>query len=522
MRLIVFHYHLRPGGVRRIIELATAPILKQFKGAIGQVVFATGEAQDAQWNESFKKKLQGTPVVFLIEPALGYLSEQRTTSRAVSRRIRAVLERLLPATQSDDTIVWAHNLGIARNIVLTREWVRICRLRDIPLIAHHHDWWFDNRWLRWQEMRRFGIRTLADAARVVFPESPKVLHLTINQADSRILQKHLGSRVAWLPNLTERSARPAPDRIRAASQWLQGKLGADGGPVWLLPCRLLRRKNVAEALLLARWLRPEAWLVTTGNVSSAEESAYARKLEAAAQKHHWRLRLGVLGGDAAGQPSVAELLGACECVMLTSIQEGFGLPYIEAAAAGRPLIARSLPNIAPDMKRFGFQFPQYYDEVFIPPELFDWDAEVRRQKRLFQAWKRLLPGAWRKAATAPVVLDCAQAPAPVPFSRLTLTAQLEVLARPVLESRDRCAALNPFLALWRERAAAGELQSSSWPDRADDWLSSNAYARRWAKAVKMAQATAAVAPDARALQRDFIAWKLGAEYQYPLLWTSES
>lgn len=521
MRLIIFHYHLRPGGVRRIIELATAPLLKQFKGAIEQVVIATGEAQDAHWNGSFQHQLHGTPVEFLIEPALGYLSEQRTTPRAVSRRIRAVLERLLPATQDQDTLVWAHNLGIARNILVTREWVRICQLRAIPLIAHHHDWWFDNRWLRWQEMRRFGIRTLADAARVVFPESPKVLHLTINQADTRILRKHLGSRVAWLPNLTERSAQPAPARIRAAAQWLQRKLGADGGPVWLLPCRLLRRKNVAEALLLARWLRPEAWLVTTGNVSSTEESVYARKLESAAQQHQWRLRLGVLGGDAAGKPAVAELLGACECVMLTSIQEGFGLPYIEAAAAGRPLIARSLPNIAPDLKRFGFSFPQYYDELLIPPELFDWDAEVRRQKRLFRGWKALLPGVCRKVATAPVMLKGAEAPAPVPFSRLTLTAQLEVLARPVLESWDRCAALNPFLVLWRERAAAGKLQASNWPDRAPDWLSGNAYARRWAKAVKMTQTTAAVAPDARALQRDFIAWKLGTEYQYPLLWTTE-
>lgn len=522
MRLIIFHYHLRPGGVRRIIELATAPILKQFQGAIGQVVLATGEAQDAQWNESFKHRLQGTAVEFLVEPALGYLSEQRTTPRAASRRIRAALERVLATSQAHDTLVWAHNLGIARNILLTREWVRICQHRDIPLIAHHHDWWFDNRWLRWQEMRRFGIRTLADAARAVFPESPKVLHLTINQADTRILQKHLGSRVAWLPNLTERSARPAPDRIRAASHWLQRKLGPDGGPVWLLPCRLLRRKNVAEALLLARWLRPEAWLVTTGNVSSAEEIAYARKLEAAARQHHWRLRLGVLGGDEAGKPAVAELLGACECVMLTSIQEGFGLPYIEAAAAGRPLIARSIPNVAPDLKRFGFKFPQYYDEVFIPPELFDWDAEVRRQKRLLKAWKKLLPGAWRQAATDPVVLDCAHAPAPVPFSRLTLTAQLEVLAQPVLESWARCVVLNPFLAPWRRRAAAGELQSSSWPDRADNWLSSNAYARRWARAVKRRPPPVAMAPDARALQRDFIAWKLGAEYQYPLLWSPES
>ncbi|OYV85625.1 MAG: hypothetical protein B7Z73_13210, partial [Planctomycetia bacterium 21-64-5] len=40
-------------------------------------------------------------------------------------------------------------------------------------------------------------------------------------------------------------------------RWLSEQLG-DDAPVWLMPCRLLRRKNLAEALLLARWLRPEA------------------------------------------------------------------------------------------------------------------------------------------------------------------------------------------------------------------------------------------------------------------------
>ena len=45
------------------------------------------------------------------------------------------------------------------------------------------------------------------------------------------------------------------------------------------------------------WLRPEAWLVTTGGVSSAEEEAYARQLEAAAETAGWRLRLGLLAGN---------------------------------------------------------------------------------------------------------------------------------------------------------------------------------------------------------------------------------
>jgi glycosyltransferase involved in cell wall biosynthesis len=522
MRLIIFHYHLRPGGIRRVIELATPHLLRQFDPAVSQVVLAAGEAADNKWSKLFAHQLHDTPAEFFIEPAFGYLSEQRASAPALIRRIRAALDRLLAGANGDNAIVWAHNLGIARNLMLTRELVGACERRGVTLVAHHHDWWFDNRWLRWPEMRHFGTRTLAAAAHTVFPESANIRHLAISQADARVLQRHLGKRVAWLPNLKERGAPPVAPRGGASHDWLQRKLRDHGAPVWILPCRMLRRKNVAEALLLTRWLRPEAWLVTTGGISSADEQPYARKLEAAAQQHHWRLRLGVLAGDETKKPSVSELLAASECVMLTSIQEGFGLPYIEAAAAGRPLIARSLPNIAPDLERFGFQYPQSYSEVRVAPELFDWDAEMQRQYRYFRAWKQQLPHACRKLAAKPILLRLDHKPEPVPFSRLTLTAQLEVLAQPVQKTWEYCAPLNPFLNVWRERAGAGHLQASRWPATADEWLSGPAYARRWAEAVARKCREAPDPPAARAAQQEIIHWKLGAAYLYPLLWGKES
>ena len=77
MRLIIFHYHLRPGGIRRIIELATPPLLRHFAGALNEVVLATGEAADRKWNEFFVQQVGSTPVRFATEPVFGYLAEQR-------------------------------------------------------------------------------------------------------------------------------------------------------------------------------------------------------------------------------------------------------------------------------------------------------------------------------------------------------------------------------------------------------------------------------------------------------------
>jgi len=289
----------------------------------------------------------------------------------------------------------------------------------------------------------------------------------------------------------------------------------------LLPCRTLRRKNIAEALLLTRWLRPEAWLVVTGAASSAEEQPYFRALEQAAHKHHWPLRLGVLGGNESRKPSVPELLAVSEAVLLTSIQEGFGLPYLEAAAAQRPLIARRLPNIAPDLDQFGFRFLQNYDEILIAPELFDWSAERARQHRLFNEWRATLPAFARSRALQPPIL-AAKRPCAVPFSRLTLAAQLEVLAHPARTTWTACEPLNPFLNTWQKRASAAKLRVTSWPRTAKAWLGGEAYAQRFFGALASTANTRRKVFSPVNVQSDFIARKFDARNLYPLLWSKDS
>ena len=528
MRLIILHYHLRPGGVRRVIELTAPHLLRADKPENGfppcasclrvrnlrirdkkfsAVVLAAGEPPDEKWLRSFRRSVSPVRVELLIVPAFSYFSEQRGSATDRIRAVRAGVDLLL--AEPGNSLVWAHNPGLGRNLPLTREIVRRCRSARIPLVLHHHDWWFDNRWQRWPEIRRCGFRTPGAVARSIFPAADTIRHVTINRDDAAILQKHFRGRVRWLPNPVE-PARP-PARKRLARRWLSEQLGNDS-PVWILPCRVLRRKNIAEALLLTRWLRPEAWLVTTGGVSSADEKGYAGKLLAAAQTNGWPLRLGILDGGAG--PAVPELLAVSEAVLLTSLQEGFGLPNLEAAAAARPLIARRLPNVAPDLAGFGFRFPQSYDEILVAPELFDWRNEEQRQEKLFRTWRQRLPRSCRAWAGEPFLL--AHPSQPVPFSRLSLTAQLEVLGRPTSESWSLCAPINPFLRTWKKRASAGTLRVTAWPRGAEKWLGGPAYAERFGEIfLPPGHGRAA---DARAAQEDFLRDRLKSASLFPLLW----
>jgi hypothetical protein len=211
-------------------------------------------------------------------------------------------------------------------------------------------------------------------------------------------------------------------------------------------------------------------------------------------------------------------MGASEAVLLTSIQEGFGLPYLEAAAAGRPLIARILPNIAPDLREFGFHFPQAYAQIRIDPALFDWNVERKRQERRFRAWRQALPRPCR-AQVGPPALLTAEGPQPVPFSRLTLDAQFEVLRHDPDASWRACRPLNPFLEVWRHRAEQRRLQKSPWPDKAAHWVGGPAYAERLLRLLRPSAVTPVSAAAARAAQSDFIEAKLASDQLYPLLWS---
>lgn len=518
LRFVIVHSHYRPGGVRRVIELALPGLAGALRPRITEIVLAGGEAPAAAWLTRLQCSVGTIPVTCAIDPSFGYRSEQRGRPEGSGRRITARLERILAGMTPGGAVVWAHNLGLGRNLPLADALQAVRRARQVPVVFHHHDWWFDNRWARWPEMRRAGFRSLAAVAGAILPVAPGVRHAAINHADTSVLSRHFGSFAGWLPNPAAPAARPPAARVRDARRWLRDMLG-DDGPVWIVPCRLLRRKNLAEALLLTRWLRPEAWLVTTGGVSSADERAYAAALAQAARRHGWRLRLGVLAGGEVDKPAVDALLGASEVVLLTSLQEGFGLPNLEAAAAGRPLIARTLRNIAPDLARFGFRFPQAYDDVQIDVALFDWRAERERQRERWRAWRAGLPAACRALAGRPALLAGRAAPVTVPFSRLTLPAQLEVLARPAVESWARCAPHNPWLVAWRKRAGEGALQPSGWPAAASRQLGGTAYARRFRHLLRVQpSAVPAAAAGSRAMEQ-FIREKLTGENQYPLLWS---
>src|SRR5688572_15417483 len=74
--LVILHYHLRPGGIRRVIELATPHLARHFGQRLKQLVLATGEAADKKWDGNFRQLLADYSLAVFRDPALSYASNQ--------------------------------------------------------------------------------------------------------------------------------------------------------------------------------------------------------------------------------------------------------------------------------------------------------------------------------------------------------------------------------------------------------------------------------------------------------------
>lgn len=488
MQLAVLHYHFRPGGVRRVIEQGL-PALVAAAG-VSRVIMAGGEEPEAAWRRQLEAALHPCTVEWLIEPALGYWSEQTQPAAAVRGAIRAALQRLI----SESEVLWAHNLSVGRNMILAQE---VAAMQWIGVWLHHHDWWWNGRWERWPEMAAQGIASLEEALEATLPRKENFRHFSVNMADVWRLRSWTGEDVHFVPNpLTLEPCTAA--EIEDARSFLRRFTGADKW--WLYPCRGLRRKNLAEALLVQRWLAPEAATVTTGGASSAAELHYFTTLTTEAARRGWSLSAGAC--VAQNSPPVNALLHASDAVVATSLREGFGFAYFEAAVAGRPLYMRVPHELDHTLDHMGVPFAESWDSIRIPCHFYDAAGEDARAAA----------GRDRLAAFLPVELrEPARSFAPrqngwTDFGCLSLAGQLEVLAAPVAETRS----------LWGITESEARKPAAAFEN---NWLP-DGWARNFLRALGRPVERVPSHPDWPQSAAKLLTPLLHDWLQHPLLWES--
>ncbi|HEX6403110.1 MAG TPA: glycosyltransferase family 4 protein [Pseudonocardiaceae bacterium] len=110
----------------------------------------------------------------------------------------------------------------------------------------------------------------------------------------------------------------------------------------LQPTRAIPRKNIAAGIALAHALGAVYWL------TGAAEEGYGPQLAELLARARYPVRRGLPGGL-----RMADAYAAADAVVLPSTWEGFGMPLIESALAGRPLAVSNYP-VAREVAELGF------------------------------------------------------------------------------------------------------------------------------------------------------------------------
>lgn len=335
LAIAILHYHLRPGGVTRVIERAVESL-----GDRVDLLVLTGEAPAPT-----------DLLTPLTEPfgALEYADNAINEHTKVAEDLRFTARCLL----GRDPDIWhIHNHSLGKNSFVPLL-VRHLAEAGCRLLLQPHDFAEDGRPENYRLLRdQLGD----DLGQTLYPTSNHIWYAPINQRDKTFLENIGITHVHSLPN-----AVTVP----------QASLPATGrnDQTIVYPARAIRRKNIGEFLLWSL-LSPEGYrfISTLAPQNPKAKPIYEQWVEFA-QKLNLPVEF-----DAGRATPFSELVNGAAALITTSIAEGFGLAFLEPWLAGKPLVGRNILEITADFYKEGLDLSTLYSALPVPLEWIGRDA----------------------------------------------------------------------------------------------------------------------------------------------------
>ena len=318
MKTAVIHYHARPGGVTRVVERAVESL-----GDRAECLFFTGEAAPGE-----------SPLNIRPVPNLGYSTEQNFQPLELLKHAR-------DAFGTDPDVWHIHNHSLGKNPALTAEVIALAEAEQ-KILLQIHDFAEDGRPANYANLGPLKDR--------LYPVAPNIHYACLNNRDFDFL-KATGipeSNLHLLPNAV--SPLSAAERPTSNVE----------GPLFIYPCRAIRRKNIGELLLWSAAMPNAKFAVTLAPKNPEIKPIYDAWVAFAEE-----LGLNV-EFDAGADTSFEKMIAKADALITTSIAEGFGLAFLEPWLAGKPLVGRNLPEITGDFETHGLDLSALYDRIGIP------------------------------------------------------------------------------------------------------------------------------------------------------------
>ncbi|MBZ0287052.1 MAG: glycosyltransferase family 4 protein [Anaerolineae bacterium] len=367
-RIAILHYASPPGigGVESMIE-HQARGLKKLGYAI-RIISGKGAPFDPEIDVHINPLFGSThPDVLAVKAEIDAGKTSHVFEALVERQMAALREAL-----ADCDVCIAHNvLSLNKNLPLTAALARLMQTQPVKLIAWNSD-------LAWTNPQYQPELHPGYPWELLRQRWANVQYVTISEPRQEEMAALYG-----VDPLSIHVITPGIDPARFF-RWTQETtaviqdlrlLDADG--LLLLPARLTRRKNVALALRILAAIRAQSGcdyrLIVSGppgphnpsNASYLTELLDLRRTLGLEGSAHFLYEWGTDGGPfLPDDDMVAGLYQIADALFFPSIQEGFGIPILEAGLAGVPIFCADIPPL----RATGADDVTYFDPVDELPE----------------------------------------------------------------------------------------------------------------------------------------------------------
>ena len=436
MHVVILHYHLNRGGVTSVVEnhLRSLATLDATNRPSGVTIVHGGRA--SAWNQQLAADLPFNCELRVV-PELEY-DNFRTSEGDLYDSLQPIISPL----DRSSTVLHVHNHGLGKNAAMAPT-VGSLANEGWRLLLQIHDFAEDLRPANYRHL--VNNAPSPDALRTqLYPQATQIQYAVLNQRDEQILRQAGidDQRLSLLPNpIKSWNVSSHDDHLR---QQLTSDLDLPAGHRLLLyPVRPIRRKNLGEFLLWSLLADDATLALTLAPLNPQEQASYQRWTQFAAD-----LQLPVRF-ETADRTYLAfeQVYAAADNIITTSVAEGFGMVYLEASLAGKPLLGRSLPGVCDDFVAAGMQFPGLAETMAIPADAIDLAAAMESHLARLTELRRdyNLPAADEsdEAAIATTFGDDL-----VDFARLESTQQRTLLQRLHGDAslREQLRQLNPIVA----------------------------------------------------------------------------
>ncbi|PWU07832.1 MAG: hypothetical protein C5B47_05550 [Verrucomicrobia bacterium] len=352
MKIAIVHYHLRSSGVARVIELACQAL----SGGGIQVAVLAGEIPENS------KIPELVPTACL--PELDYARGHSQDSKKLRYDLEKTARRLLGGAPD----IWhLHNHSLGKNPALPvalASWVQ----NGAAILFQIHDFAENRRPKNYLTLRKAYGEKLN---KLLYPCMPRIGYAVLNSRDKKILKSAgFPGKIFSLPN-------PAVP-LATSSKPISPFAGIES--LVLYPCRAIRRKNIGEALLLSCNFSRGKSLAIALPPSSLEDLVLYEQWKILAASCRLPVQF-----EACSQRNIllGDLVRDAEYLVTTSMEEGFGMAFLEAWLSDKPLMGRNLPKITTDFRAKGLILDSLYDFCGVPVSCI---GKTILERSLFHQW----------------------------------------------------------------------------------------------------------------------------------------